>query len=116
MTQFKIKAYIKRSPFPYRFITSIKKLAGEDNDFLCRKNSDLCVEAYPSSANSFLCRLIRYSIKNLKIGQHTHTIANIKIALKYNIPVVTIIRDPLDAISSRAVRFNKEIKEVQDGI
>jgi hypothetical protein len=111
MIRFKIKAYIKSSPFLYRFITSIKKLAGEDKDFLCRNNSDLCVEAYPSSANSFLCKVLRYSYEDLKIGQHTHTIANIKIAMKYNIPVVTIIRNPLDAVSSRAVRFNTAIEQ-----
>ena len=71
----------------------------------------MCVEAYPSSANSFLCRVLKYINKDLKIGQHTHTIANIKIAFKYNIPVITIIRDPLDAISSRVVRFNITIEQ-----
>ena len=111
LTKYKIKAYIKSNPTLYRLITFVRNSSEQRNNFLCNKNTDLCVEAYPSSANSFLCRILKYLNKDLRIGQHTHTIANIKLALKYNIPVITIIRDPLDAISSRAVRFNEEIEK-----
>ena len=109
--RYKIKAYIKSNPILYRFVIYIKRFCGQNNkNFLCNKSTDLCLEAYPSSANSFLCRVLKYSNKGLKIGQHTHSIANIKIALKYNIPVVAIIRNTLDAISSRVVRFNKKVE------
>lgn len=109
--RYKIKAYIKSDPTLYKIITFIRNCSLEKNNLLCSKDSDLCVESYPSSANSFLCRVLKYSNKDLNIGQHTHSIANIKIALKYNIPVITIIRDPLNAISSRVVRFDEEIEK-----
>ena len=107
--QLRVREYIRSNPTLYRLIASLRKLAGQDKKFLCERESDLCLEAYPSSANSFLCRVVKYLNKDLNIAQHTHSIANIKIALKYNIPVVIIIRDPLEAISSRVVRFNTGI-------
>jgi hypothetical protein len=109
--QLRIKEYIRSNPTLYRLIAFLRKFAGQDSkQLLCNKNSALCLEAYPSSANAFLCSVLKYSNKDLNIARHTHSIANIKIALKYNIPVVIIIRDPLEAISSRVVRFKKGIE------
>jgi len=78
---------------------------------LCEKESDLCVEAYPSSANSFLWRLLAYLNSDLSIAHHSHSKANIKTALAYGIPVITVIRVPLDAISSKLLRFGGKLEE-----
>lgn len=76
---------------------------------ICMKDYDICLESYPSSANSFLYVAMRTSNSKLKICHHTHSIANIKKSLKFNIPIVTIIRKPSDCIASRIIRFKKDM-------
>jgi len=45
------------------------------------------------------------------MGHHTHSIANIKLAYKYKIPIIIVIRTPIDAIASRIVRFGCHLDE-----
>lgn len=84
---------------------------GGDDVKLCRSDDDLCLEGYPCSANTFSYVLLKQLNRELSVGHHTHSIANIKIALKHGVPAVVLIRNPKDAISSRIVRFNREIDE-----
>lgn len=74
-----------------------------------RKDTDLCLEAYPSSANSFSFVLIRNLNGSLNIAHHTHAIASLKVALRRKIPTIIIIRNPLDAVSSRLSRFDVDV-------
>jgi hypothetical protein len=75
-------------------------------DHLCRPSYDLCLEGYPSSGNSFLFYLLKEINPTLKIGHHTHTVANIRLALWFRIPTVIIVRNPCDVISSIKVRID----------
>lgn len=69
------------------------------------KATQLCIEGYPSSANSFCYHLFKCLLPELNYSHHTHSFANISLALKYNIPSLILIRNPLDCISSRVARF-----------
>jgi hypothetical protein len=75
---------------------------------LCQRGDDLCIEGYPASGNSYAYNLIRLARPELTISHHCHSIANLKLALKYNVPAVAVIRQPLDAVASRIVRFQAE--------
>lgn len=67
--------------------------------FVCDKGSDLLIEGYPRSANTFLVDFI--SLHNvLKIAHHTHTPKNVEIALELGKPCIVLVRNPADAIIS----------------
>ena len=107
-----IKVILLHKPIFYyglHFLRKYLPFFKEPLQYPCFKDMDICIEAYPSSANTFLFGLLINSSPNLKIAHHTHAIASVKRAKRYRIPVVIIIRDPLDAISSRIVRFNRNI-------
>ena len=104
-----IKIAVKRSPVLYRILISggrlLYKRDGSELQKLSCEGVDLCLEGYPSSGNSFAYNIIRIINPQLKISSHFHSAANIKMALKHEVPVIVIIRDPRDAIASRVARF-----------
>jgi len=101
---YKVKKFIQGNGFLY----SKHKYVFDKKSFyknISKKSTDICVEAYPSSANTYLMYLIKNLNDDVEISHHTHTIANLKLAAQYNISCVVLIREPLDAISSYAYRF-----------
>lgn len=102
------RLWIKRTPWLYR---SAKRLTGRGAaDHLCTRDSDLCIEGYPSSGNSFSFALLRFSDPDLRIAHHCHSVANLAIALSYGVPAVCLIREPTDAIASRLARFGGDVQ------
>lgn len=91
---------------------------------LCNKNTLYTIESYPSSGSSFFYNYFRgllYFLENGKfllslkeeeekfISHHSHSVANIKKSIKNKSMTIIIIRNPLDSISSRVVRFGTNI-------
>ncbi|MDA9889465.1 sulfotransferase domain-containing protein, partial [Synechococcus sp. AH-224-G16] len=65
------------------------------------KNTDLTIEGFPRSANSFLEVAIKeVSAKPLLISHHVHARANIYRSIKLKVPCVVLYRNPVDAIVS----------------
>jgi hypothetical protein len=97
----------------------------------CDPETDLCLEGYPACANSFLYFVFQECARHpLRIAHHTHSVANIRRALRYGVPTLVVFRDPNDAIPSylsrfdkdpleatlRYVRFYRQIREMEDEI
>jgi len=102
--------FVKR-PFKTIVLLHIfKYIFRKQRSFLVRPCCDFCLEGYPSSGNSFLFNLLMEINPQLKIAHHTHSAANIKSALLCKVPVIAIIRHPLEAISSANVRFSLGIR------
>jgi hypothetical protein len=81
----------------------IRLTEGKTGRFVVPGTTAICIEGYPRSANSVAVRLFRRA-NNVHIAHHTHAVANVRVALQNNIPVLCLIRDPLEAISSNLVR------------
>jgi hypothetical protein len=64
------------------------------------KNSDICFEGYPRSANSWFHRYFSRANPNAQTAHHVHLCSQIKSALNKCVPTVVLIRNPLDCISS----------------
>lgn len=96
-----LKRSIKNTPILFRLSSH---LLGKSVLPLVTKETDLCLEGPPRCANTFCGELLNQFSPNLKIVQHTHAIANVKIALRNDIPVVILIRNPIDAIVSNLIR------------
>jgi len=84
--------------------------AGNGLQFPAKADTDICVEAYQSSANSFLYILLhRYIAPGKSFAHHTHALASLKEAERLKVPTVFIIRNPHEAISSRLTRFGGSV-------
>ena len=72
------------------------------------KEKDIAIEGYPRSGNTFAVAAFIYAQnkaeKNIKIARHRHEIAQVLLAVKYGIPTLVLIREPLEAISSFIIR------------
>lgn len=104
----KIKIYRNKSPFLFKWTNFILKRRVFDD--IISKNKDFCLDGFPRSGNSFLENYISTIDKSLKLSHHTHSIANIKLALKYKKQCFILIRNPLDSICSLVIR-DIEIKK-----
>jgi hypothetical protein len=63
----------------------------------------MVIEAFPRSANSFGARMFRHANPQLsyeEVSHHSHIVSNVKQAVKWKIPVLVIVREPVDTITS----------------
>jgi len=68
-------------------------------------DTDICIEGYPRSANSFSIRAFTsVQTRDLKIAHHTHLAGQVLGAIKMGIPTIVLIRKPLDAALSLVLR------------
>jgi hypothetical protein len=102
-----LRLWAKATPVVYRIGKRLRDSRADEK--LCGAGTDLVVDGYPSSANSFLCELLWQVSPNIDLAHHTHSVANLKMGLKYDIPSVVPVRDPREAIPSRIARFGTDL-------
>ncbi|GJM10652.1 MAG: hypothetical protein DHS20C11_29280 [Lysobacteraceae bacterium] len=69
-------------------------------DRLVQADTELCIEGYQRSANSYFYRVVRRCNRQLRIAHHLHAVAQLKRAIRYGIPAVALIRNPSDTLTS----------------
>jgi hypothetical protein len=93
---FIIQKYFKSIPLLYKFWFKINN----NKLILPGKSVSLYFDGYPRSGNTYFTNILIELYPNLKFSHHLHTISPIKLAIKNKIPVIIIIRDPLECIAS----------------
>lgn len=78
-------------------------------EMLPTNQTDVFISAYPRSGNDFAKQLIKRYNANLEISSHFHRAGALKLALKKRVPVVGIVRDPLECISSAMIKYTSEL-------
>lgn len=70
-------------------------------------DTQLVIDGFPSSANSFLQRCLEQlvTMDELRFSDHQHSPAMIVRATKLNVPTIVCVRDPLECCSSASVRW-----------
>lgn len=91
----------------YFYLIFIKNKFKYPNN-IANENTDIILEGYPRSGNSYLYLLIKQLNPNIKISSHTHMIVHIKHGISLNKKIIVLIRSPLAACSSRLV-FQKNL-------
>lgn len=80
---------------------------------LPQNTDDLYVDGYPRSGNTFCVGFINQVYPNLNHTHHLHTIAPLKMAIKFQLKIFIVYRNPLDAIAShmlmKSARSKKEL-------
>jgi hypothetical protein len=67
--------------------------------------SEVVIEGFPRSGNTFAFLAFRMAQeREIEIAHHTHAPAQIKAAVRMGLPVLLIVRTPLDALSSLLVQ------------
>ncbi|MDY7021830.1 MAG: hypothetical protein SWJ54_10795 [Cyanobacteriota bacterium] len=79
------------------------KLIDDADRRVCQQDTDLCIEGFPRSANSFTFNILKQANPDCKIVSHSHQIDNIKLAVAYGIPTIILIRSPIQAVASFCV-------------
>ena len=64
------------------------------------RESNICIEGYPRSSNSYAVVAFHLANENVRIAHHHHVLAQIYKSMDYHIPIITVIRKPEDAITS----------------
>ena len=97
-----LRLYAKRTPWLFRFMVTLKY--GRKCDRIISKATDIVIEGFPRSGNTFGVQAFRISQGNgIKIAHHFHSQAQLVIAAKWGIPAISLIREPKDAIASAMV-------------
>lgn len=68
-------------------------------------DSELLVDGFPSSANSYVRSWILFANPEARVASHEHSPAVVTAAVRRRIPVVVPYRDPVDAVTSMLTRF-----------
>jgi hypothetical protein len=83
-------------------------------DLLVNDDTDICIEGFPRSANSFAVAAFRHAQDEpVGIAHHNHVPAPVLTAVQNGLPTVVLIRDPVEAvISNRGLQL--QIGAVED--
>lgn len=79
------KIYARRYPF---------------SEMAVREETNICIEGFPRSANSYAVAAFKLDNAGVKPGHHLHVPAQILRARKLRKPVIAVIREPLEAVAS----------------
>ncbi len=69
------------------------------------RHTDLVVEGYPSAANTFAREGLEYANPGIRLASHLHSIAHVRRALRLRVPVLVLLRPPVDSVVSLLARF-----------
>ncbi len=91
--KFSIRGFIGKYPLLFYAIYG-RKINNPVN-----KHSLICIEGFPSSANTFTAYAF-LKANRANIGHHQHVLAQVVRAKNYGIPILILIRRPLDVVTS----------------
>ena len=96
--RYRAKQFIGRHPWLYRAV--FRNRSGFE-DLLVDEETDICIEGFPRSANSFAVAAFRHAQDEpVGIAHHNHVPAPVLTAVRRGIPTIVLIRDPVEAVIS----------------
>lgn len=102
--------------YPVIYFSQKKLLHGfVDEDRMIAHNTDIVIEGFPGSANSFAVFSFKIAQKReVKMAHHMHDPSQIIVAVKAKIPTLVLIRTPREAVLSYIVRFNNNLTSQEE--
>lgn len=101
------------------------------NRMAVAQDTQICIEGFPRSANSYTVVAFRLANPDVKIAHHLHVPAQLIRAAQRGIPAVLLVRDPLQAVASFLVfqnstdadlylktyiRFHRRLRDLADSL
>jgi len=91
---------LNRFPFILFFIRFIPAL----RHTAVTRDTDLLIEGFPRSGNTFARNAFLFACDNkLSVSSHLHLKSTVKKAIRLNKPILILVRNPMDAVSSYLV-------------
>lgn len=70
-----------------------------------KKNTHIVIEGFPRSANTFAVMAFKEAQKkHIIVAHHFHSPVQITYGIKWNVPTVVLLRNPMDAVKSTIIR------------
>ena len=92
------------STTPWIYIP-LYRLLGKHQHLLVGKNTDIVIEGFPRSGNTFSVTAFEWAQdRKIKIAHHLHSPAQLIWAVNHDIPAVALIREPKSAVISLVIR------------
>ena len=91
------------------------QLLGSEKYLAVNSQTDIVIEGFPRSSNSFAVAAFKMSQPdNINIASHIHHPCNVIRAVKMNVPVMLLIREPIPAvISLKSLEAEKLMRGIQ---
>jgi len=109
-----LRLYLQRIHWLYQMVMLAR--SRRVPSLLVRRNSTkIVIEAFPRSSNSFAVRLFQQCNPEIgyhEISHHSHNYSNVYQAVRYGIPALVIVRNPIDAIASNMVAYGDQSEEM----
>lgn len=101
--RYKLKLFLQLFPWLYVLVQRVRFRNKKFVSNIISKDSDIVIEGFPRSANSFSVRAFRScNDPCLRLATHLHAYPQIILGIKLGVPSMMLIREPLDCISSYA--------------
>lgn len=98
----KARAYAGKHP---RLFYGLYGLRREIRAISVNRTTQLVIEGYPRSGNTFaVVAFLQAQSNSIRVAHHLHVPAQVMRAARWQIPTITLIREPADAVLSRVVR------------
>lgn len=99
-----IKRYVSNNIFLYYlWFKLVRQRKGINVDFF-QKDTDVYIDGFPRSGNTFIIHMVKCLIPELKLVHHLHAVAPVKIAFLLDLPVFILLRNPMDCLSSQYLK------------
>jgi hypothetical protein len=100
--RYEVRSFLGQ--YPQVFIP-LARLKSSKRSLVVNEYTDLVIEGYPRSANTFATAAFSTSQRDVvQIAHHLHLPAQVIWAVKRGIPVLLLVRNPGDAVLSRVIR------------
>lgn len=118
MNKTSIKEYLENHPRLYLGILKMKRLGNWSSDWIVRSNTDITIEGFPRSGNSFARSAFRFAEGSKhRIATHVHSHAQIIRSVQLSIPTMVLVRAPKDAcLSLVSLAYQIQDTDVSDEI
>lgn len=76
---------------------------GNSGKSIISRQSDICIDGPYRCANHYMLEALSKFYPTCNIAHHYHSPSSLKLAVRFNIPSILVIREPIDQISSAKV-------------
>lgn len=98
-SKFCFRTFLGRYSNLFYLIYNLKK---SNRQLAVDHSTEIVIEGFPRSANTYTVTAFQHAQNNeVKIAHHLHVPAQIIRGIKYKIPVLVLIRNPIDAVVSQ---------------
>ena len=106
--KYRVRQYL--GLYPFLFLPAARLLGNRRRrEFLVSPSTDLVIEGFPRSGNTFaVAAFVLSQPRPVRIAHHHHVPAQVIYAVKRGIPVLVVVRKPDDAVLSLVMGFRNK--------